>query len=111
MRAGHRQPSLAALGGGRQQLLDLAGDGQLDLVEFDGPTPGYFERTEDENWKPFPPFQSLPVLDWHNPNLQFIDLTGDGLADVLISEDDAFSWHQSLASAGFGGATRAAGPR
>ena len=38
------QPPLAALSGGRQQLFDLAGDGQLDLVAFTGPTPGFFER-------------------------------------------------------------------
>ena len=62
-----RQPSLAALSSGRQQLLDLSGDGQLDLVEFDGPTPGFFERTEDESWEPFTPFASLPVLDWQQP--------------------------------------------
>ena len=30
------------------QLLDLAGDGQLDLVALDGPTPGFYERTTDE---------------------------------------------------------------
>ncbi len=101
-----RQPSLAALQSGRQQLLDLAGDGQLDLVEFDGPTPGFFERTEEENWEPFTPFASLPVLDWRNPNLKFVDLTGDGHADLLISEDDAFWWHTSLAAAGFGPAQR-----
>ena len=34
------KPSLAALSSGRQQLLDLAGDGQLDLVALAGPTPG-----------------------------------------------------------------------
>jgi hypothetical protein len=31
------RPSPAALGRRRQQLLDLAGDGQLDLDQFDGP--------------------------------------------------------------------------
>ena len=101
-----RQPSLAALQSGRQQLLDLAGDGQLDLVQFDGPAPGFFERTEEENWEPFTPFASLPVLDWQNPNLKFVDLTGNGHVDLLISEDDAFWWHTSLAAAGFGPAQR-----
>jgi len=97
-----RKPSLAALQSGRQQLLDLAGDGHLDLVQFDGPTPGFFERTEEESWESFTPFASLPVLDWQNPNLKFVDLTGDGHADLLISQDDAFWWHTSLAAAGFG---------
>ena len=98
-----RQPSIAALNGGGQQLLDLSGDGHLDLVEFEAPAPGYYERTADgASWKPYRPFPRLPVLDWRNPNLRFIDLTGDGFPDLLLSEDSAFWWHQSLAVDGFG---------
>lgn len=101
------QPSLVALGSGRQHLLDLAGDGHLDLVQYDGQTPGYYERTEDDEWCPFRTFPSLPVLDWKNPNLKFVDLTGDGFPDLLISEDDAFWWYTCYAKAGFGPAHRA----
>lgn len=97
-----QKPSLAAISGGRQQLLDLAGDGQLDLVELRGPTSGFYERTQDEGWETFAHFESLPVLDWDNPNLKFVDLTGDGHADIFITEDEAFCWHPSLAEAGFG---------
>lgn len=70
-----RQPSLANLGSGRQQLMDLSGDGQLDIVDFEDPTPGFFERTENADWAPFRAFKSLPVLDWHDPNLRFIDVS------------------------------------
>src|SRR5271169_5258209 len=101
-----RRPSLTSLSNGRQQLMDLSGDGKLDLVEFDGPCPGFFERTDDANWESFQTFPSLPQLDWQNPNLKFIDLTGDGFPDLLISEDDAFWWHTSLATEGFGPAQR-----
>jgi RHS repeat-associated protein len=101
-----RKPSLAALSSGRQQLLDLAGDGQLDLVELDRPLSGFYERTTDENWEPFVEFKALPNITWQDPNLKFIDLTGDGHADVLISENDVFTWYESLAEIGFTAAQR-----
>ncbi len=94
-------PSTANLSGG-QQLLDLAGDGQLDVVEFDGSVPGFYERTQDEDWETHRPFTSLPNISWRDPNLKFIDLTGDGHADILITEDEAFSWYPSQSEAGFG---------
>ncbi len=100
------RPSLAALARGQQQFLDLAGDGNLDLVALAPPAPGYYERTLAAGWAPFRTFPSLPVRDWQNPNLKFIDVTGDGLADVLITEDDALTWHPSLNQQGFGAAVR-----
>jgi RHS repeat-associated protein len=96
------KPSLADLSSGRQQFVDLAGDGQLDLVELSGPVPGFYERTHDQHWERFTPFDSLPNLDWNDPNLKFLDLTGDGHADIMITEDEVFTWHPSLAEQGFG---------
>ncbi len=94
-------PSTANLNGG-QQLIDLAGDGRLDVVDFEGPTAGFYERSPNEEWIAHRPFSSIPNIAWHDPNLKFIDLTGDGHADILITEDDVFTWHRSLAEAGFG---------
>jgi RHS repeat-associated protein len=95
----------SGLGNGAQ-FLDLAGDGQPDLVALRSATPGFYERTQDEDWEPFVAFKSLPVLDWDNPNLKFIDLNGDGHTDILISEDNCFIWHPSLAEDGFAAAER-----
>ncbi|UHD15035.1 SpvB/TcaC N-terminal domain-containing protein [Thiocapsa bogorovii] len=94
------------LAGGSRQLLDLAGDGQLDLVELSPPIAGFYERTDDGDWQPFRPFTDNPNLDWQDPNLKLVDLTGDGHADVLITEDEVFTWYPSLAEAGFGSAER-----
>jgi hypothetical protein len=70
-----KRPSLSTLGGGRSDAND---------------------------WESFVPFGQWPNLDWQDPNLRFVDLTGDGYADVLISGDEGFRWHSSLAEAGFG---------
>jgi len=98
----------SVLGGGQAQFMDLAGDGQPDLVVLDGPTPGLYEHDTKEGWQPFRPFLARLNRDTRDPNLKFIDLNGDGYADVLITEDDAVVWHPSLAEEGFGPALRVA---
>ena len=96
-----------ALGAGAE-FMDLAGDGQPDVVVLEGPTPGLYEHDDAEGWQPFRPFTSRLNRDLRDPNLKFVDLDGDGHADVLITEDDAFVWHASLAEEGFGPARRVA---
>jgi RHS repeat-associated protein len=96
------KPAPGSLGRGGQQLMDLAGDGRLDLVQLEPPLAGFFERTHENGWDRFVPFASPPNLAWDDPNLKFIDLTGDGHADLLIAGDGLFTWYESLAEAGFG---------
>ena len=88
------------------QILDLAGDGLPDVVSFSGPAPGLYEHDEAEGWQPWRPFRQLPNVNFNDPNLRFIDLDGDGHADLLISEGDVFVWHRSLEEQGFEGAQR-----
>jgi len=90
-------PAPAALGTGAQQLVDLGGDGNLDLVRYAGPLAGYFGRRPPERggWAPFVALQNLPQIDWNDPNLRFVDLDGDGHPDVLVTEHDAFVWYRA----------------
>ncbi len=100
------KPSTANLGGGRQQFVDLSGDGRLSLVQYARPMSGFYERVPEEGWLPFRPFASQLNLDWNDPNLKMIDLDGDGHADVLIREDDVLTWHRSHVREGLGPARR-----
>jgi RHS repeat-associated protein len=85
----------------RRQFLTLDGDGMVDVAALSGVEPGYYARTSERDFAPFKRFDALPQLDWDDPNIKFIDVTGDGLADVLISEDGLFTVHASLGASGF----------
>jgi hypothetical protein len=92
-------PSLAS--SSRLQFMDLAGDGRPDLVQVESSIAGFFERTVDGQWEQFTAFKSVPNVDWKDANLKLIDLTGDGHADILITEEEAITWYASLGEEGF----------
>jgi RHS repeat-associated protein len=95
-------PSLAGAASGGTRLMDLVGDGTLDLVLL-GTEPRGFQQRADGAWRRFEPFAAAPALDWESPNLRLVDLSGDGLADVLVTEDECFTWYPSRARRGFAG--------
>jgi RHS repeat-associated protein len=99
-------PAGVHLNAGRQYLMDVTGDGNLDLIDLAASSPGFYGRTRDAGWTGFRAFELIPNLNWADANLRFLDLTGDGVADVLITEDDAFVWHPSLLETGFGAGVR-----
>lgn len=95
-----QKPSSIPLNG-KSQLLDLGGNGQLSLVDFSVVTPGFFKKIANEDWSSFTPFKFLPNIRWDDPTLLVIDLTGDGRADIIMSNDQVFTWYPSLAEDGF----------
>src|SRR5439155_17923627 len=101
--AGH--PGTARLRAGRQSLADLTGDGRADLVQLDGWLPGIAtgagSAAARPGWTEFVPFDRLPQLDMRTGAVQLGDLTGDGLPDLLVADDDAFTWYHSLGAQGF----------
>ncbi|MBN8586487.1 MAG: OmpA family protein [Ignavibacteria bacterium] len=88
------KPSFSGLG--RQlQLADLDADGGKQLVSYDSEPKGFFELDDENKWQPFRYFDALPNINLRDPNTRMIDLNGDGIADVLISEDNVFTWYES----------------
>ncbi len=82
-------------------VADIGGDGLPELiVNYQGLT-GFYEAASDGNWKPFQKLENYPVDQMRDPNLRMVDLTGDGLADILITGDNYFIWYRSLGEQGF----------
>ncbi|MDX2417032.1 MAG: toxin TcdB middle/N-terminal domain-containing protein, partial [Xanthomonadales bacterium] len=94
-------PSMRGLASGALQIQDLQSNGSKCLLSTTGPIKGFYKLDEQEEWQNFQPFSTMPNIDFQDPNLRVIDLNGDGMADVLISEDQVFRWYPSAGEAGF----------
>jgi len=84
-------------------LMDLTGNGQLDLVVSRPAASGYYQVQPDRSWSNFQTFPAFPS-DFHSPHHHLVDVTGDGLADVVLIERDQISFYPSLGENGFGAA-------
>ncbi len=67
------------------RLIDANGDGRNDLLVNNGVQAGYFSGSFNNVWdeKSYRPYRSVPSFRFDDPEVQFIDLNGDGITDVL----------------------------
>ncbi len=94
------KPSFAGLGS-QLHLADLDANGGKQLVNYSSEPKGYFELTDEEEWQPFRNFLTLPNININDANTRMLDLNGDGKADVLISDENIFTWYESAGKDGF----------
>lgn len=80
-------PSTKAEGAGIPGIafIDANGDGRTDLLVLNGVTSGYFPGAFQEVWDAngFRPFTQTPSFSLGDPEVQLMDLDGDGITDVL----------------------------
>lgn len=95
-------PKPSFLGLNKQlHLADLDADGGKQLVSYDTVPQGYFELDDDNEWREFKNFRTLPNIDFKDAYTRMLDLNGDGKPEVLISEDNIFTWYESEGRNGF----------
>ncbi|MGY0035267.1 SpvB/TcaC N-terminal domain-containing protein [Pedobacter sp. NJ-S-72] len=95
------KPSLMDGLNNQLQLSDLDADGSRQVVNYHHEPRGYFELSDEQEWQPFRYFQTLPNVDLKDPNTRMVDLNGDGKPDILITEEQVFTWYESSGREGF----------
>jgi RHS repeat-associated protein len=95
------KPSFIGLLNGSLQLQDLEADGRKFIVSLDPYAKGYFEINDENEWQPFQSFDQMPNIALNDPNTKYIDLNGDGKPDLIISEENVFTWYANLGIVGY----------
>ncbi len=93
------KPSFTGLNSGEVHFQDVEANGQKFLVS--NALDGFFELGLEDEWLPFKTFTQRPTIDVRDANVKFLDLDGDGLADILISEEEVFVWYRSKGIDGY----------
>ncbi|MGI9510237.1 MAG: SpvB/TcaC N-terminal domain-containing protein, partial [Geminicoccaceae bacterium] len=82
---------------------DLSGDGSADLIVAAAPVAGFFEMSVEGGWSQssFKHFRQRPSIDPTDPSARLVDLTGDGLSDILVTAGESLVWYRSLGEDGY----------
>lgn len=84
-----------------QQLMDLAGNGELALVVATLSEAGYFASGPSKTWRPWKSFASFTNAFFQDGHA-LVDLTGDGLADLVHIDQETITYYPSKGTEGFG---------
>ena len=69
------------------QLIDANGDGRIDLLVTSEPVAGYFPTRLGGLWdrRSFQRYRQAPSFNLEDPEVQLVDLDGDGVTDAIRS--------------------------
>lgn len=107
-----KKPSLRSSGSGEVSILDLDSNGTKQVAVNTPGISGYYSigATDSKHLtlENFKPFKRMPNVDWNDQNTRYLDLSGDGLPDIVLTEESAFVWYPSDGSNGYKSAEFAA---
>ncbi|PWV56385.1 SpvB/TcaC N-terminal domain-containing protein [Chitinophaga sp. S165] len=95
------KPSFLGIQAGTLTIQDLDGNGSKQVVVNSEGLQGYFSLSDDQEWLPFRPFEQRANIRPKDPNIRLFDVDGDGLPDIVMSEDNVFSWFPSKGTRGY----------
>ncbi|MEM8999771.1 MAG: SpvB/TcaC N-terminal domain-containing protein [Bacteroidota bacterium] len=95
------KPSFTGLSSGVLSIQDLAANGEKQVVVNDGSLKGYFELDQEHDWKPFRPFAQAVNVDLQDSNTRLLDLNGDGQPEIVVTEENAFTWYSADGKNGY----------
>lgn len=84
----NQKPNIASA----TSLQDINGDGKPEAVIREPHLAGYYKQNEQGEWSDFQYFDNYPNLNFQSEDIRFIDLNGDGRADILITKQDTLEW-------------------
>ncbi len=81
-------------------LTDITGNGSLDLLVSTPGQAGFYETNADGTWNDWQALEAFPT-DFHNALQQHVDVTGEGLADLLLIEQNQVRVYPSAGALGY----------
>ncbi len=101
------------MAGSAPRLTDLDGDGVLSVVSLGSTAASSIARDPaTDGWSAPRSMTDVPVgVDLEAPAVQRLDVTGDGLADLLVDRGDRFDWYRGRGRDGYAAAVAVPKPR
>lgn len=104
------KPSFTGINSGVLQLQDLDANGEKQLVVHSPEIKGFFQLTDNNDWEPFRAFLEVANIDLRDPYVRMIDLNGDGVPELVMTEENVFVWYVCEGKKGYGAAEFASKP-
>ncbi|MFD1156645.1 toxin TcdB middle/N-terminal domain-containing protein [Roseovarius aestuarii] len=103
----YRESPTTALADPSARLVDLDGDGRVDLLTYDGSRAYHYFNEGADGWDPAPVVTGrgdFPPVDLADDHTRFADMAGDGRSHLVSIHDRRVVWYPNLGQGRWGGA-------